>query len=258
MRLSRKLFLASLILLVSLPAMPAMAATDEETIRRSFSLDRGSEVSLANINGNVEVSTWSGSEVQVTAIKKARASTSSRVKSLLKETKVIFTETSNGLNVRAERPKRSMFDWLNNAHYSVTFEVLLPIGISTDAETVNGNVIVEGVTGIQARSTNGRIVIVGGEGAIDAHTTNGGIRAELESLDGDVKLSSTNGGIRLALPRNANAELSARTVNGRVRTKGDIDLESTNRRRTRLKGTFGAGGPAINLRTVNGSITVES
>jgi hypothetical protein len=63
------------------------------------------------------------------------------------------------------------------------------------------------------------------------------------------------GRISLAVPKTANAELSARVSNGAISSEG-LDLRVSEQSRRRLDGRLGTGGPMIRLETTNGAIRV--
>ena len=73
--------------------------------------------------------------------------------------------------------------------------------------------------------------------------------------DGSSRLRTTNGSVRLTLPRDANAEIDARTVNGGVGC--DFELENGRKSRRRIEGRIGTGGARFDLAAVNGSVNVD-
>ena len=241
-----------------LVAGSAWAERGSDTVSRSFELRAGATVDVANVNGNIRVESWSGSELKIEATKKAEASTANQVRELLEDIEILFDETADGLQVRVDLPDRGWFDWLaGKRQANVDFELLVPENLVALARTVNGSVTAEGSTGeLEARSTNGRIRITDATGPVRAKTTNGSIRAGLAEVTGPVELTTTNGTIDLDVAPGTSADLEARTTNGRIRTGEEVRVDSINSRRTSLRGTLGAGGPRITLRAVNGGITV--
>jgi hypothetical protein len=79
---------------------------------------------------------------------------------------------------------------------------------------------------------------------------------ELTSVGGEVSLATVNGPVHLALPATARADLSARSLNGRVVTAGltleNLDQKSNREMEARLNG----GGPRVRLETTNGPIFI--
>ena len=236
----------------------ASAVRDTDLVSRSFELAAGATVDVANVNGNIRVESWSGSELKVEATKKAEANTANQVQELLEDIEILFEETADGLKVRVDLPDRGWLDWISGKrHASVDFELLVPGDLIALTRTVNGSVTAEGTSGeLEARSTNGRIRIVDATGPVRAKTTNGSIRAGLAQVTGPVELTTTNGTIDLDVAPGTSADLEARTTNGKIRTGDDVRVDSINRRGTSMRGQLGAGGPTITLRAVNGGITV--
>lgn len=241
-----------------LVASSASAASATDIVSRSFELRPGATVDVANVNGNIRVESWGGSELKIEATKKAAASTSNQVKELLADIEILFDQTADGLKVRVDLPDRNWLDWLRGRREaSVDFELLVPENLVALARTINGSVTAEGTTGeLEARSTNGRIRIVDATGPVRAKTTNGSIRAGLAQVTGPVELTTTNGTIDLDIAPGTSADFEARTTNGRIRTGDEVQVESINRRGTSVRGRLGVGGPTITLRAVNGGITV--
>ena len=99
---------------------------------------------------------------------------------------------------------------------------------------------------------------MGGQtGSIDASTSNGIIKASIDSLgDEGVSLSTSNGRIVLDLPQGSDADVDIHVENGHIRN--DIDLEDSSGDATgRVRGRIGKGGTPIRLRTSNGTISLR-
>jgi DUF4097 and DUF4098 domain-containing protein YvlB len=78
--------------------------------------------------------------------------------------------------------------------------------------------------------------------------------ATLPAKPDEISLDTVNGSCTLKLPANAGFTLDADTVNGRVSCDFPITLQKSGKHD--LRGTVGAGGPSIELDSVNGSLTV--
>jgi hypothetical protein len=141
----------------------------------------------------------------------------------------------------------------------VRFIVSMPRGVALDVSTVNGALDVAGVTGaVAARTVNGAITVTIGSLPFAARTINGGIDARLDALPAGgaaVELATVNGSIVTDVAPGAGAEVEARTFTGPV--ESDFELDGP-RSGHRLEGRIGAGGPALSLRTVNGSVQLRA
>jgi DUF4097 and DUF4098 domain-containing protein YvlB len=145
----------------------------------------------------------------------------------------------------------------------VTYRVTLPRTVRLEAATVNGDVLIDAVTGpIVARTVNGRIDIEAAASGATASTTNGNIRAEFLDLagGGEIVLRTTNGGIVAYVPAAAGVDIDASTVNGAVNTDFAVlaDGSSAAWRRKSLRGAINGGGTQVTLETVNGSIQLRT
>jgi DUF4097 and DUF4098 domain-containing protein YvlB len=87
---------------------------------------------------------------------------------------------------------------------------------------------------------------------------NGGVRVQFASLGGSrVELTTVNGGVRVALPETAKATVSASWINGGITVSG-LQFEVREQARRRFEGRLNGGGASIELKTVNGGISLST
>lgn len=237
----------------------AIAATLQETIEETLPFVAGSLLEVENTNGSIEISVWERDEVRIRAEKRVRTRHDEDLRELIQELKVIIEETSGGVRVDTEHPRRDGDWWGRGVSSSVDYRIQVPRLSDLNLETVNGKVTVDGVHGdLTLGSTNGGITVEDSGGRVDARTTNGGIDVELQQVDegGDMSFRSTNGGITLALPADARASVEARTTNGGIHTDFPITVQGSFSKK-RLEGEINGGGGRIELRTTNGGIKIR-
>jgi len=114
-----------------------------------------------------------------------------------------------------------------------------------DVDTGDGSINVGGkFTGVRARS---------GDGSMTIHAAPGSAAAA------DWEISTGDGSVVVEVPDGFGAEVDAHTSDGRVRLE-DVTLSNVSGRldRNSVKGTLGAGGRAMRLRTGDGSITLRA
>ena len=237
---------------------PALRAED---FRWQGKVAAGAAIEIKGVNGGIDAEPASGSEVEVTAVKRARRSNPDEV-----EIKVI--EHAGGVTICAVYPSREgqaneckagsagRMNTRDN-DVSVEFEVRVPAGVRFVGRTVNGGIKARQLPGdAEAYTVNGGIEIESA-GVARGETVNGGIRATLGRADwqGELTLKTVNGGIRLAVPAGLNTELRAQTVNGDITT--DFPLTVKGKFGRRINGTIGGGGRSLDLETVNGSIELR-
>lgn len=240
-----------------LPA--ALAAQDFEWNGR---IDRGDRIEIKNINGEINASYASGSEVRVSATKEAKRDNPDDVR-------IEVVEHSGGVTICAVYPDnggrkneckpgdegRLSSD---DNDVAVHFTIQVPAGVVLDANTVNGGVDAGGLqSDVYANTVNGGVK-VSTSGLARASTVNGSILASMGRADwtGDLDFETVNGSITVELPAGVGARVSASTVNGGMETDFPLTIKGKFSNR-KMEGTIGGGGRDLNLETVNGSIRLK-
>jgi len=227
-----------------------------ETVTRSFRLSPGGTLDIATTNGRIEVVAGSGPNVEVKAIKVAKAATKEGAAELLKKLQIKEEITADLVKLRAERDGGqgpSLHGWGTSAE--VRYFVTVPANTKVVLTTTNGEIEVTNLTAsAQLETVNGRINARGLGGDVKASTTNGGIDIALASLTGDVNVETTNGGVTVRLPADAKALLLGRTTNGGLSVDG-LQVEEVERSRRRLEAKLNGGGRRVEAETTNGGIT---
>jgi len=162
-------------------------------------------------------------------------------------------KTSNG-SVRAENSRGNLEAQTSNAGIDVQ-----NLEGSALLHTTNGRVHAEDVRGsFEAETSNSGIQVRIAKPAagrpIKLQTSNGGIELTVDTLnDNEIRASTSNAGITLHLPGTVAANLAASTSNSAISTDFEVQTQGTLSKH-HLEGKIGAGGPAIDLSTSNGSI----
>lgn len=176
-------------------------------------------------------------------------------------------------------------------------DVSMPRSADLDVRTGDGSVNVDPLAGhvklwtgdghISARGLKGRLDLHTGDGGIDAEDLDGQLVAssgdghirvhgrfdilDLSSGDGGVTadciagsvlqdrwtLHTSDGGLTLRVPGDLKATLEARTGDGHIHVGLPVTVEGTWNSSHEMRGTLNGGGPALDLRSGDGSITVE-
>ena len=255
--------------LLFLAATAPLAHADyREDFSKTAALKAGGTFSIENVNGEVRVSTWKEDKVEIKAVKVARKNEKD-----LQEVEIRVDASDARVSVKAVWPR-----FPRNVNVRVDFDVKVPEGVHVqDARTVNGGVVIAGrYERIAARTTNGKVSVENASGELEASTTNGGVhvrtfegRVRARTTNGNVRLEglsfkdgidarTTNGSIRLGIesPDSINADLRARTTNGSISVDFPVTLQNLRQSRRLVEARIGQGGPAIDLQTTNGSITI--
>ncbi|MEE4245382.1 MAG: DUF4097 family beta strand repeat-containing protein [Kangiellaceae bacterium] len=234
----------------------AQAETIIDEINRSFPVGDSPKFALSNINGDAVITTCDCSTITVNAtIKASSQEQRDRIS-------IEFDNSSNLVEVQTRYKKRSSWNKWNNGNSSVTYAVTLPKNTELDkVDQVNGDIEVKGITGsIKAESVNGTITISDAQSDADISTVNGTLTISYTDLSkvNDVELSSVNGSLTVYLPENADAKVSAETVNGRISNSFGLTVEKGRWVGNSMKGTIGSGRVDVSLESVNGRVKLKS
>ncbi len=229
----------------------------------------GQAIEVKGINGEVSAEAASGNDVQVVATKRSRKTDVNLVQ-------IKITQHAGGVTICALYPNEDGLypsdcskdadnsdqrrgdnsGRIKNNDVRVDFQVRVPRGVNFIGRTINGEVHVDSL------SSNARVETINGSikistsGYAEASTINGSITAKLGDSNWSKALSfkTINGEINLELPSNLGASVEAQTLNGSINSDFPLTVTSQTEDRKRLKGTIGAGGRSLSLKTLNGSI----
>ena len=204
---------------------------------------------LENVNGSIDLRGWDREAVEIHAVKTTRRDVSD-----LDRVTVEVRTLPNRVEILTHYPKDQGVD------VSVDYEVHVPERVILEhIITVNGSIKMAGVEARgELRTVNGNIEAYNCAGSISAHTTNGNLREELSKIgSSEMELDTVNGSVILAVPPDASAELDARSMNGEVRSSLPVTVASAFTAGA-FRGKLGAGGPLLDIRTVNGAIELDT
>ena len=240
-----------------------LSTTDpfQQDFNRTLPLSARGRLRLDNVNGRIEIAGWNRNEVVIRALKHGRTQES------VEATEIKVDASPDEISIHTREPfnktgSSGFWSWFGiggNDKANVDYAIQVPRHARlANVSSVNGRVEIDNVDGdIEASTVNGQVQVQGAAGSVKLSTVNGGIETELVSLGGSqsVSLTTVNGAIKAILPVNADAEVTAETVNGGMNSdfpelvvKKDFPLAK------HLKGRLGNGGATVQATTVNGSI----
>jgi hypothetical protein len=247
----------------SAPAVSA-AAADRRSWEWQGRMDRGDLLEIKGINGEIHASRASGNEVEVEAELHGRRDDPNSVE-------MVVLEHENGVTICAVYPTPPGEDRENRCEpgrrghmnvkkndVKVDFIVRVPDGVNFRGSTVNGDVEANDIRAdVEANTVNGGIDIYAA-GVAEATTVNGSITVSMGEADwsGTLDFTTVNGSVTLEMPEDLDCEVSVSTVNGNVQSDFPITVEGRFSPR-HLKGTIGAGGRKLVVKTVNGSVQLR-
>jgi len=226
--------------------------------KRTYSLAPGGRLEIININGAIQASPATGTQVEVVAIREVKASSDELAQELLAKAEMVEEVASGRVKVQLKVAAETGGPGLRSRNpVSIQYRVRLPPGLNVSFRTENGAVRVENVQGqLTVASTNGPVVGRGLSGSVDATTVNGGIEIGLTAVTADSRIVTVNGPATLVLSPDINADLDAGVVNGGVFVEDGLVLTATERSIRRVTGRVNAGGPKIVVQTTNGGVRV--
>jgi DUF4097 and DUF4098 domain-containing protein YvlB len=235
-------------------------------------IDTGKAIEIKGLHGDISAEPASGNEVEVEATKTARTSDVNLVSIKVLEHEggvticaIYPTDDPNVFTpCRASRQavpsdyENTNSSQVRNNDVQVSFKVKVPAGVDFLARTINGEVSAESMSSnVFAKTVNGSIKL-STTGFADAKTVNGEIFAKLGNANwtGSMNFKTVNGEINLELPASTGAVVNAKTFNGEI--SSDFPLVGlTKKSKRQLTGTIGGGGRELNMKTLNGSISLR-
>ncbi len=184
-------------------------------------------------------------------------------------------QTGNKVEIEVKVPN---MHWSFGNH-SVRLEVRVPRELIANLHTGDGSITMRGLQGdLRADTGDGSIHGEELDGALDAHTGDGSVhvagrfdKLQLHTSDGSVEaevregshltgewhIQTGDGSVRLRVPKSLSADLDATTGDGSIH----VDLPSaTSRSKSEhaFESKLNGGGPALLLRTGDGSISITA
>jgi len=133
---------------------------------------------------------------------------------------------------------------------------------AVNANTGDGSIKLADIKGdLNATTGDGRITLNGQLTGVHARSGDGSVVIEVEpgsAAEADWDITTGDGSITLAVPDGFGAEIDAHTGDGGIRME-DVSLSNVSGKigRNSVRGTLGAGGKNVRVRTGDGSITLR-
>jgi len=160
-----------------------------ERFSRKVRLGRDGRVSIQNISGDIVVTSGSGDEVSIEAIKRGRGD-----QRQLAAVRIVVDDRPGRVDVRTEYD-RNGFDRNNNV--SVDYTVVVPNGAAVEMKSISGNVKVTGVRGaVRADTVSGNVITTDTPNVEAAKTISGDVTLAGITTDGNLSIGSVSGTVR--------------------------------------------------------------
>ena len=243
------------------PAEKSAATGDlHQDISLAYPLTANGSFSLDDQNGGITITGWDQNEVEIKAVKHGGSQAE------LAAVKIDVDATADRVAVHTRLPSGGSgfhwglsWPWLKTQSHDVDYVIKVPQHAQlTGIDSVNGQIHISGVGGdIKASNVNGQTRVADAAGGLKLDTTNGRIAAEFVRLAAgqDASFNSVNGRIEVTLPPDADATVSAGTLNGGITSdfpalaaKKEFPVGHS------LNGVLGGGAARVHAEAVNGTI----
>lgn len=224
------------------------------------SLAGGTRVSVSDVNGSTTVVQSRDREARVKA-------TVSSKRGDARDVKIQVTQSGGALYVCPVYPGATMSaeckqNGVNVSHDDarVDFVIEIPKGSPLRAMSVNGTIDARGLdSAIDAGSVN-EDMLLSSTDTVRAKTVNGNIDASIGARrwNGTLDFDTVNGGVTLRLPRDAAFGLRVNTLNGKITIRGFPITSGGGFVGHSASGTVGRAGGALNIKTVNGAVSLNA
>src|SRR3954470_12988951 len=189
-------------------------ATSDET-RKSFELKPGARIEVQGFNGSVDVQTSDTTSAEV-FVRRTGDNPSS-----LRHRELIIEQNADGLIVRSKQAHTGLWDHLFARDPKEEVTIKAPRQIALSIRGINGRVSSGDIQGsLELKGVNGRVELGLVSDFAQVGGVNGSISMGLRKLDErGARISGVNGGIELKLAGELNADLTAKGMNGNVRSE---------------------------------------
>jgi len=234
---------------VSVSGDDSPGVTGDET-RKTFDLKPGARLEVSGIKGSVQIQTSDTTTAEV-FVKRTADSPHS-----LGRREMIIEQTADGLLVRARQSHLGFWDHLFGHDPNEEVTIKAPRQIALSLKGINGWVTTADIDGaLEAKAINGRVELGQASGSAEIGAINGNIVVGLRQLgERGARISAVNGGIEIRLASGLNADLTAKGMNGNVRSEiAEVTVDKDDRG-SRYSAHIGSGGAPITLSGINGNV----
>lgn len=245
----------------------AVAAHADEW-KKDFAVTGTPDVHVDSNDGNIEVTTGSNNTVSARVITAGWRigighvhivdhQEGNRIELEVRTPHVVFFGISRrSLRVELTVPKASNLD-LHSGDGRIS---LAPVTGDLRLNSGDGAIEGSGLDGrLNASTSDGHITVQGRFDQLDLHTGDGKIEADVATgsrMQSGWSVRTADGSLRLRLPQNFASDLDLRTGDGHITLDFPVTISgrmNPSKIRTQLNG----GGPLLEVRTSDGSITLE-
>jgi len=219
-----------------------------QDFQKSYTLAARGHIAVWNYMGNVKVTGYKGTSIEIVAYKKGPD------RDLIE-----ICDSSYGNRIEVF-PK---YMRVGRGNASVDFEVRVPSAIEYNFNRLSsfaGNVQVSNITGrLRAESVRGDVEVKDVRGLISASSVSGNVDVDLNRvLDrSNMRFSSISGNIDVRAPSNLDASIEMSSASGLLRTDFPIEVQEFRYGPGRsARGILGTGRQILHISSVSGHVSL--
>jgi DUF4097 and DUF4098 domain-containing protein YvlB len=268
----------------------------DQTVEKTFTVDGMPRLRVQNVSGETAIRVGEPGQVRVVARKRVKGGSADRAKRLLENVEVRIEQKGNDIFVEPHlyEQERSWLDLFRGKRFRVDFEITVPRETAVNAQTVSGDLDLNGTRGpARVESVSGDVNIEDVQGPMRIKSVSGDVQCtdyvgsvEGSSVSGDVdirgrvracELHTVSGDISIDIePEVGGRECRLKTISGDVEVglltssciceyhtaSGDLEVEAHARimREGRKDRTviIGDGRSRLLVKTVSGDLTIKA
>jgi hypothetical protein len=187
-----------------------------QDFQKSYEIHPGGQILIGNFFGNIAVTGYSGSTVEVKAIRKGPDRQAIQISDL---------SLGNRVELMPIYPR------FHNRSSGVDFEVKVPESIPLNFDRLSsfsGSVVVSNVTGrLRADSQRGNVEIKDVRGLVSATSVSGNVLVDFSRVPerGNMRFRSISGNVEVTAPPSLDALIEMSSESGMLRTDFPIDVQ---------------------------------
>ena len=219
-----------------------------QDFQKSYDLQEGGQILITNFLGDVKVTGYAGTSVEVKAFKKGP-----------EKDEIEITDLSFGNRVELS-PR---FPRLHSGKSTVDFEVRVPGNVRYNfsrLSSFSGNISVSNVMGmLRAESVRGNVEVKDVIGLVSASSVSGNVDVEIGQVQepSNMKFRSISGNVTVSAPANLDALIAMSSDSGMLRTDFPIDVQERRYGPGReARGKLGSGKQILWISSNSGRVSL--
>ncbi|HEY3125895.1 MAG TPA: DUF4097 family beta strand repeat-containing protein [Candidatus Limnocylindria bacterium] len=231
-----------------------------EAVEERFTFDHTPRLRVRNVSGETSI-TAAGApgEIRVVARKRVSAGSEDRAKRLLQNLEIRMEKHGDELLIEPHlyEQERGWLDLFRGKRFRVDFDITVPAECAIDAQTVSGELAVEGVRGpLEIQTVSGSVRLEDLQGPMRLKSVSGDV--DCRRYVGHFEGNTVSGDVTISAARLRSTLLH--TVSGDVQIEGRLDPRKEHRFKTisgDIELALAAPDATIDYRTASGDIECE-